>query len=183
MLIFWLYHHLLLTSILNEFKTIVYILFLIRTDFAGLIFFVFLLEWVVIYLSLVRHLKYFNTNLHKILKSYSNSPSPHPVVWFYYLDQNFKLLCMLNLCFKAGDMGTWSFFKMKFQHLPCFYLNKVDILKSKFGFDEAFNYKEEHDLDAALKRWVENLLINNLKEINEAKFLIISREAKLHCVH
>ncbi|KAK4566146.1 hypothetical protein RGQ29_002382 [Quercus rubra] len=29
---------------------------------------------------------------------------------------------------------------------------KVDILKSKFGFDEAFNYKEEHDLDAALKR-------------------------------
>uniref|UniRef100_A0A2N9J7A2 Alcohol dehydrogenase-like C-terminal domain-containing protein n=1 Tax=Fagus sylvatica TaxID=28930 RepID=A0A2N9J7A2_FAGSY len=29
---------------------------------------------------------------------------------------------------------------------------KVDILKSKFGFDEAFNYKEEHDLDATLKR-------------------------------
>ncbi|XP_049358985.1 2-alkenal reductase (NADP(+)-dependent)-like isoform X2 [Solanum verrucosum] len=25
--------------------------------------------------------------------------------------------------------------------------------KSKFGFDEAFNYKEEHDLDAALKRY------------------------------
>uniref|UniRef100_A0A7N2MWZ6 Alcohol dehydrogenase-like C-terminal domain-containing protein n=1 Tax=Quercus lobata TaxID=97700 RepID=A0A7N2MWZ6_QUELO len=41
---------------------------------------------------------------------------------------------------------------MKFQHLSYFYLNKVDILKSKFGFDEAFNYKEEHDLDAALKR-------------------------------
>ena len=72
---------------------------------------------------------------------------------------------------------------MKFQHLSCFYLNKVDILKCKFGFDEAFNYKEEHDLDAALKRSVENLLINNLKEINESKFLIISREAKLHCVH
>ncbi|ERN20219.1 hypothetical protein AMTRI_Chr06g178730 [Amborella trichopoda] len=30
---------------------------------------------------------------------------------------------------------------------------KVDLLKSKFGFDEAFNYKEEHDLDAALKRY------------------------------
>ncbi|XP_060183821.1 2-alkenal reductase (NADP(+)-dependent)-like [Lycium barbarum] len=29
---------------------------------------------------------------------------------------------------------------------------KVDLLKSKFGFDEAFNYKEEQDLDAALKR-------------------------------
>ncbi|KAK7287267.1 hypothetical protein RIF29_00461 [Crotalaria pallida] len=30
---------------------------------------------------------------------------------------------------------------------------KVDLLKNKFGFDEAFNYKEEHDLDAALKRY------------------------------
>ncbi|KAF8020498.1 hypothetical protein BT93_G1039 [Corymbia citriodora subsp. variegata] len=30
---------------------------------------------------------------------------------------------------------------------------KVDLLKSKFGFDNAFNYKEEHDLNAALKRY------------------------------
>ncbi|KAF5466145.1 hypothetical protein F2P56_016098 [Juglans regia] len=30
---------------------------------------------------------------------------------------------------------------------------KVDLLKSKLGFDDAFNYKEEHDLDAALKRY------------------------------
>ncbi|KAL5134267.1 2-alkenal reductase (NADP(+)-dependent) [Glycine soja] len=30
---------------------------------------------------------------------------------------------------------------------------KVDMLKDKFGFDEAFNYKEEHDLEAALKRY------------------------------
>ncbi|MCD7447511.1 hypothetical protein HAX54_031006 [Datura stramonium] len=30
---------------------------------------------------------------------------------------------------------------------------KVDLLKSKFGFDEAFNYKEEQDLDTALKRY------------------------------
>ncbi|PQQ08207.1 2-alkenal reductase (NADP(+)-dependent)-like [Prunus yedoensis var. nudiflora] len=29
---------------------------------------------------------------------------------------------------------------------------KVDLLKNKLGFDEAFNYKEEKDLDAALKR-------------------------------
>ncbi|KAK9138984.1 hypothetical protein Sjap_009578 [Stephania japonica] len=29
---------------------------------------------------------------------------------------------------------------------------KVDLLKNKFGFDEAFNYKEEPDLNAALKR-------------------------------
>ncbi|KAJ7969243.1 2-alkenal reductase (NADP(+)-dependent) [Quillaja saponaria] len=30
---------------------------------------------------------------------------------------------------------------------------KVDLLKNKFGFDEAFNYKEEQDLVAALKRY------------------------------
>ncbi|XP_042517400.1 2-alkenal reductase (NADP(+)-dependent)-like [Macadamia integrifolia] len=30
---------------------------------------------------------------------------------------------------------------------------KVDLLKNKFGFDDAFNYKEEHDLDAALRRY------------------------------
>ncbi|CAN8269740.1 unnamed protein product [Cochlearia groenlandica] len=29
---------------------------------------------------------------------------------------------------------------------------KVDLLKNKFGFDDAFNYKQEQDLDAALKR-------------------------------
>ncbi|KAJ6683417.1 hypothetical protein OIU85_007131 [Salix viminalis] len=29
---------------------------------------------------------------------------------------------------------------------------KVELLKTKFGYDDAFNYKEEHDLDAALKR-------------------------------
>ncbi|PNY02643.1 NADP-dependent alkenal double bond reductase p1-like protein, partial [Trifolium pratense] len=29
---------------------------------------------------------------------------------------------------------------------------KVDLLKNKFGYDEAINYKEEQDLDAALKR-------------------------------
>ncbi|KAK3444275.1 hypothetical protein EUGRSUZ_L00054 [Eucalyptus grandis] len=28
---------------------------------------------------------------------------------------------------------------------------KVDLLKNKFRFDDAFNYKEEPDLDAALK--------------------------------
>ncbi|KAK2994593.1 hypothetical protein RJ640_016857 [Escallonia rubra] len=30
---------------------------------------------------------------------------------------------------------------------------KVDMLKNKFGFDDAFNYKEEPDLDVALKRY------------------------------
>ncbi|XP_043707768.1 2-alkenal reductase (NADP(+)-dependent)-like [Telopea speciosissima] len=31
--------------------------------------------------------------------------------------------------------------------------DKVDLLKNKFGFDEAFNYKKEPDFDAALKRY------------------------------
>ncbi|CAL9026842.1 unnamed protein product [Prunus brigantina] len=30
---------------------------------------------------------------------------------------------------------------------------KVDLLKHKMGFDEAFNYKEEHDLGSALRRY------------------------------
>ncbi|MCD9559057.1 hypothetical protein HAX54_016786 [Datura stramonium] len=30
---------------------------------------------------------------------------------------------------------------------------KRELLKNKFGFDEAFNYKEEQDLSAALKRY------------------------------
>ncbi|KAK1439110.1 hypothetical protein QVD17_04925 [Tagetes erecta] len=33
---------------------------------------------------------------------------------------------------------------------------KVDLLKNKFGFDEAFNYKEEPDLNVALKRYFPN---------------------------
>lgn len=30
----------------------------------------------------------------------------------------------------------------------------MDLLKNKFGFDEAFNYKEEKDLVACLKRLI-----------------------------
>jgi hypothetical protein len=36
------------------------------------------------------------------------------------------------------------------------FCNQVDLLKNKFGYDEAINYKEEQDLDAALKRSVYN---------------------------
>ncbi|XP_065864946.1 NADP-dependent alkenal double bond reductase P2-like [Euphorbia lathyris] len=41
-------------------------------------------------------------------------------------------------CYVVGSAGTKE---------------KVDLLKNKFGFDEAFNYKEEHDLNDALKRY------------------------------
>ena len=35
--------------------------------------------------------------------------------------------------------------------LTLVFVLKVDLLKTKFGFDEAFNYKEEADVNAALK--------------------------------
>ncbi|XP_024983021.1 2-alkenal reductase (NADP(+)-dependent)-like [Cynara cardunculus var. scolymus] len=44
----------------------------------------------------------------------------------------------LSGCYVVGSAGTKE---------------KVELLKNKFGFDEAFNYKEEQDLDAALKRY------------------------------
>ncbi|XAR48361.1 Allyl-alcohol dehydrogenase [Bertholletia excelsa] len=46
-------------------------------------------------------------------------------------------LAKLHGCYVVGSAGTNQ---------------KVDLLKTKFGFDGAFNYKEEPDLDAALKR-------------------------------
>ena len=39
---------------------------------------------------------------------------------------------------------------------------QVDLLKRKFGFDDAFNYKEETDLDAALKGQYLYILLNEI---------------------
>ncbi|XP_004489122.1 2-alkenal reductase (NADP(+)-dependent) [Cicer arietinum] len=47
-------------------------------------------------------------------------------------------LAKLHGCYVVGSAGTKE---------------KVELLKNKLGFDEAFNYKEELDLDAALKRY------------------------------
>ncbi|GKF32539.1 NADP(+)-dependent 2-alkenal reductase-like protein, partial [Tanacetum coccineum] len=44
-------------------------------------------------------------------------------------------------CYVVGSAGTKE---------------KVDLLKTKLGFDDAFNYKEEQDLDAAIKRYFPN---------------------------
>lgn len=45
--------------------------------------------------------------------------------------------------------------------------NQVDLLKNKFGFDEAFNYKEEPDLNAALGRsvYVNVIALSQLTDI------------------
>ncbi|XP_055814467.1 2-alkenal reductase (NADP(+)-dependent)-like [Solanum dulcamara] len=54
-------------------------------------------------------------------------------------------------CYVVGSAGS----KEKVSSIvSCSILLKVDLLKSKFGFDEAFNYKEEQDLAAALKKLV-----------------------------
>ncbi|KAI4374007.1 hypothetical protein MLD38_012057 [Melastoma candidum] len=50
-------------------------------------------------------------------------------------------LAKLHGCYVVGSAGSRE---------------KVDLLKEKFGFDDAFNYKEEPDLDAALKRCLPN---------------------------
>ncbi|KAM0836113.1 hypothetical protein ACQ4PT_062515 [Festuca glaucescens] len=47
-------------------------------------------------------------------------------------------LAKLHGCYVVGSAGTNQ---------------KVELLKDKFGFDAAFNYKEEPDLTAALKRY------------------------------
>ncbi|XP_076954501.1 2-alkenal reductase (NADP(+)-dependent)-like [Bidens hawaiensis] len=44
----------------------------------------------------------------------------------------------LSGCYVVGSAGTKE---------------KVDLLKNKYGYDEAFNYREEQDLNAALKRY------------------------------
>ncbi|KAK1271204.1 NADP-dependent alkenal double bond reductase P1 [Acorus gramineus] len=47
-------------------------------------------------------------------------------------------IAKLHGCYVVGSAGTKE---------------KVDLLKNKLGFDEAFNYKEESDLNVALKRY------------------------------
>ncbi|KAF5942251.1 hypothetical protein HYC85_019893 [Camellia sinensis] len=50
---------------------------------------------------------------------------------------------------------------------------KVDLLKNKFGFDEAFNYKEE-DLEATLKRMVANMdnLVQGMPKLKLVWFIV-----------
>jgi len=52
--------------------------------------------------------------------------------------------------------------------------NQVDLLKNKLGFDEAFNYKEEPDLDAALKRLVCNTVL-----IQKCEFILFISTKKM----
>ena len=65
-------------------------------------------------------------------------------------------------CYVVGSAGSQD--KVSYQiymplisfflyiYLIIYILLKVDLLKNKLGFDDAFNYKEESDLYAAMKR-------------------------------
>ncbi|CAI0521065.1 unnamed protein product [Linum tenue] len=52
---------------------------------------------------------------------------------------------------------------------------KVELLKSKFGFDEAFNYKEENDLDAALKRMISQYNLEHHEGVHNLAAMIYKR--------
>jgi len=45
------------------------------------------------------------------------------------------------------------------------FLIQVNLLKSKFGFDEAFNYKKEQDLVAALRRLASSSFVHCTLEL------------------
>ncbi|KAI7747819.1 hypothetical protein M8C21_026829 [Ambrosia artemisiifolia] len=57
---------------------------------------------------------------------------------------------------------------------------KVDLLKNKFGFDEAFNYKEEQDLDAALKRYFPNGIDIYFENVGGKMLEEVLRNMRLH---
>ncbi|WZY76172.1 hypothetical protein YC2023_022556 [Brassica napus] len=73
-------------------------------------------------------------------------------------------LAKLNGCYVVGSASSKQ---------------KVDLLKNKLGFDEAFNYKEEADLDAALKRYV-NTLLHSAQKVTLLNRL--SQEVHIPCL-
>ncbi|KAK3444368.1 hypothetical protein EUGRSUZ_A00392 [Eucalyptus grandis] len=57
---------------------------------------------------------------------------------------------------------------------------KVDLLKNKLGFDEAFNYKEESNLDAALKRYFPEGIDIYFENVGEKTLDAVLLNMKLH---
>ncbi|RDX73189.1 2-alkenal reductase (NADP(+)-dependent), partial [Mucuna pruriens] len=57
---------------------------------------------------------------------------------------------------------------------------KVDLLKNKLGFDNAFNYKEEPDLDAALKRYFPEGIDFYLEHVGGKLFDAVLLNMKVH---
>ncbi|KAK3002533.1 LOW QUALITY PROTEIN: hypothetical protein RJ639_022011 [Escallonia herrerae] len=71
-----------------------------------------------------------------------------------------QIFAKLLGCYVVGSVGTkektrtvailTTFYLCAYNSSPI--TEKVDLLKNKFGFDKVFNYKDEKDLSAALKR-------------------------------
>ncbi|CAL0305978.1 unnamed protein product [Lupinus luteus] len=57
---------------------------------------------------------------------------------------------------------------------------KVDLLKNKLGFDEAFNYKEEPDLNAALKRYFPEGIDINFENVGGKTLDAVLLNLRLH---
>lgn len=57
---------------------------------------------------------------------------------------------------------------------------KVDLLKNKLGFDNAFNYKEEPDLDAALKRYLPEGIDFYFEQVGGKLFDAVLLNMKVH---
>ncbi|KAK9288825.1 hypothetical protein L1049_017290 [Liquidambar formosana] len=68
-------------------------------------------------------------------------------------------------CYVVGSAGTKE---------------KVDLLKNKFGFDEAFNYKEEQDLDATLKRYFPKGIDIYFENVGGRMLDVVLLNMKLH---
>lgn len=73
--------------------------------------------------------------------------------WLSYL-RNFRSYLGVGLLDECATSLTSIIFCLLLLLPSILSAYKVDLLKNKFGFDEAFNYKEEPDLAAALKRLV-----------------------------
>ncbi|CAN6460345.1 unnamed protein product [Victoria cruziana] len=71
----------------------------------------------------------------------------------------------LSGCYVVGSAGSKT---------------KVDLLKNKLGFDEAFNYKEEPDLDAALKRFFPDGIDIYFDNVGGAMLDAVLLNMKLH---
>lgn len=70
--------------------------------------------------------------------------------------------------------------KKKFKTLYAIF--QVDLLKNKLGFDEAFNYNDEPNLDAALKRLVTRSILN-YKHFPLGSFVLKSFcDQLIHCI-
>ncbi|KAK6772920.1 hypothetical protein RDI58_028158 [Solanum bulbocastanum] len=57
---------------------------------------------------------------------------------------------------------------------------KVELLKNKFGFDEAFNYKEEQDLSAALKRYFPDGIDINFENVGGKMLDAVLLNMRIH---